>query len=126
MTAASTRRHKRRVAPGLGQHMRHRAAQSALSQNTGSSSSGGVGGPNDLASSKVSGTRIQTGSDFGVMARNTDIIVDKTLICKALVKRGGAPVDVCLPRRFGKTFNLSIIEEFLNVANSSDPHPVGG
>ncbi|KAI8321496.1 hypothetical protein GQ54DRAFT_297979, partial [Martensiomyces pterosporus] len=47
ITASSTRRHKRRVAPGSGQNKRRRAAQSAQSQNTGSSS-GGVGGPNDL------------------------------------------------------------------------------
>ncbi|KAI8318129.1 hypothetical protein GQ54DRAFT_314778 [Martensiomyces pterosporus] len=60
------------------------------------------------------------------MTRNTGIIVDKTLTCKAFVKRGRAPVCVSLPRRFGKTFNLSTIEEFLNVANSSDTHPVNG
>ncbi|KAI8318302.1 hypothetical protein GQ54DRAFT_336355 [Martensiomyces pterosporus] len=146
MTAASTRTHKRRVARGSGQNKRRRAAQNAQSQNTGSSSSSG-GGPNDLDKqppglagnvapvpvpslagppSKVPGTRIQTGSDFGVMARNTDIIVDKTLICKAFVKRGRAPVCVCLPKRYGKTFNLSISEKLLNVANSSDAHPMDG
>ncbi|KAI8319090.1 hypothetical protein GQ54DRAFT_335854 [Martensiomyces pterosporus] len=124
MTAASTRRHKWWVAPGSGQNKPRRAAQSTQSQNTGStSSSSSGGGPNDLAPSKVSGTRIQTGSDFGVMARNTGIIVDKTLICKAFVKCGRAPVCVSLRRRFGKTFNLSTIEEFLNVVNSSDAHP---
>ncbi|KAI8319003.1 hypothetical protein GQ54DRAFT_56624 [Martensiomyces pterosporus] len=47
MTAASTHRHKRRVAPGSGQNKRRRAAQNAQSQNTGSGSSSG-GGPNDL------------------------------------------------------------------------------
>ncbi|KAI8318128.1 hypothetical protein GQ54DRAFT_314777 [Martensiomyces pterosporus] len=142
MTAASTRRHKRRVALGSGQNMRRRTAQNAQSHNTSSNSSGG--GPIDLedtlsqpdrsqqegstptGAAKVSGTRIQTGSDFGVMTRNTGIIVDKTLTCKAFVKRGRAPVCVSLPRRFGKTFNLSTIEEFLNVANSSDTHPVNG
>ncbi|KAI8318130.1 hypothetical protein GQ54DRAFT_336453 [Martensiomyces pterosporus] len=66
---------------------------------------------------------IQTGSDLGVMARNTGIIVDKALICKAFLKPGRAAMCVSLPRRFGKTFNLSITEEFLNVVNSSDAHP---
>ncbi|KAI8318874.1 hypothetical protein GQ54DRAFT_299782 [Martensiomyces pterosporus] len=245
MTAANTRRHKRRVAPGSGQNKRRRAAQSAQSHNTDSTSnSSSGGGPNDLgytppqldtsqqesgtstgmrrmttrsmarravnqpghqetsetraapenagaeqapsqesndgrpivaivrpqrdsdavdstdtsgsaqpdaspvpmdiddantttsalepstahrsSPSKVSGTRIQTGSDFGVMARNTGIIVDKTLICKAFLKPARAPMCVCLPRRFGKTFNLSIIEEFLNVVNNSDAQPVDG
>ncbi|KAI8318997.1 hypothetical protein GQ54DRAFT_56918 [Martensiomyces pterosporus] len=60
------------------------------------------------------------------MARNTGIIVDKTLICKAFVKRGRAPACVCLPRHFGKTFNLSTIEEFLKVVDSSDAYPMDG
>ncbi|KAI8318583.1 hypothetical protein GQ54DRAFT_77503 [Martensiomyces pterosporus] len=60
------------------------------------------------------------------MARNTGITADKALTWKAFVKRGRAPVCVCLPRRFGKTFNLSIVEEFLNVVNSSDAHPMDG
>ncbi|KAI8318153.1 hypothetical protein GQ54DRAFT_336441 [Martensiomyces pterosporus] len=127
MTAASTRRHKRRVAPGSGQNKRRRAAQNAHYQNTGStSSSSSGGGPNDLAPSKVPGTRIQTGSDFGVMARNTGITADKMLIGKAFVKCGRAPVCVCLPRRFGKTFNLSTVDEFLNMVSSSNAHPVDG
>ncbi|KAI8318091.1 hypothetical protein GQ54DRAFT_300800, partial [Martensiomyces pterosporus] len=46
MTAASTRRHKHRVAPGLGQKKRRRASQNAQSHNTGSTSNSG--GPNDL------------------------------------------------------------------------------
>ncbi|KAI8318669.1 hypothetical protein GQ54DRAFT_314285 [Martensiomyces pterosporus] len=75
------------------------------------------------SAAKVSGTRIQTGLGFGVMVRNTGITADKTLTCKAFVKRGRAPVCVYLPRRF---LNLSIIEEFLNVVNSSDAHPVDG
>ncbi|KAI8318059.1 hypothetical protein GQ54DRAFT_336495 [Martensiomyces pterosporus] len=125
MTAANTHRHKRRVAPGSGQNKRRRAAQTTQSQSTGSTNCSG-GGPNDLAPSKVSGTRIQIGSDFGVMARNTGIIVDKTLIFKVFLKPGRAPVCVCLPRRFGKTFNLSTIEELLNMANNSDAHPVNG
>ncbi|KAI8318152.1 hypothetical protein GQ54DRAFT_104196 [Martensiomyces pterosporus] len=49
MTAASTRRHKRRVAPGSGQNKRRRAAQNIQSQSTGSTSnSNGGSGPNDL------------------------------------------------------------------------------
>ncbi|KAI8318026.1 hypothetical protein GQ54DRAFT_300908, partial [Martensiomyces pterosporus] len=49
MTAASTRRHKRRVAPGSGQNKRRRAPQNAQSHNTSSTSnSSSGGGPIDL------------------------------------------------------------------------------
>ncbi|KAJ2641211.1 hypothetical protein IW137_003167, partial [Coemansia sp. RSA 1287] len=33
---------------------------------------------------------------------------------------------VCLPSHFGKTFNLSVIEEFFNVVTCQDAEPVNG
>ncbi|KAI8318563.1 hypothetical protein GQ54DRAFT_300198, partial [Martensiomyces pterosporus] len=112
MTAASTRRHKRRVAPGSGQNKRHRAAQSTQSQTTGSTSSSSSGGnPNYLGYTLSQPDRSQQ---------------EGSTSTGAFVKRGRAPVCVSLRRRFGKTFNLSTIEEFLNVVNSSDAHPVNG
>ncbi|KAI9506486.1 hypothetical protein BX070DRAFT_1147 [Coemansia spiralis] len=76
--------------------------------------------------SKVSGSKIITGIDFGTMARKTGLIVDKTLVCKAFLASALTPLCICLPRRFGKTFNLSIIEEFFNVVNASDAAPADG
>ncbi|KAJ2785792.1 hypothetical protein H4R18_000338 [Coemansia javaensis] len=35
------------------------------------------------------------------------LVVDKSLICWALVNAGHKAIRICLPRRFGKTFNLS-------------------
>ncbi|KAJ2778511.1 hypothetical protein H4R18_004557 [Coemansia javaensis] len=53
------------------------------------------------------------------------LIVDKSLICWALVNAGHKAIRICLPRRFGKTFNLSVIECFFNVATRHDAtrHP---
>ncbi|KAI8317900.1 hypothetical protein GQ54DRAFT_301037, partial [Martensiomyces pterosporus] len=49
MTAAMTRRHKRRVAPGSSQNKRCITTQNTQSHNTGSASNSGSGdGPNDL------------------------------------------------------------------------------
>ncbi|KAJ2058657.1 Cytoplasmic GTPase/eEF2-like protein (ribosomal biogenesis) [Coemansia sp. S2] len=66
------------------------------------------------------------GGDFGHIARKNGLIVDKTLICKALIDYNVEAICVCLPRRFGKTFNLSIVEEFFNVVTSNDVKPVDG
>ncbi|KAI8318525.1 hypothetical protein GQ54DRAFT_314409 [Martensiomyces pterosporus] len=93
MTAASTRRHKRRVAPGSGQNKCRRTAQRTQSHKTGNSSSGG--GPNDVEHTPSQPDRSQ--------------------------QEGSTPTG-----RFGKTFNLSTIEEFLKVVNSSDAYPVDG
>ncbi|KAJ2046169.1 Cytoplasmic GTPase/eEF2-like protein (ribosomal biogenesis) [Coemansia sp. S16] len=66
------------------------------------------------------------GGDFGHIARKNGLIVDKMLICKALIDYNVEAICVCLPRRFGKTFNLSIVEEFFNVVTSNDVKPVDG
>ncbi|KAI9506468.1 hypothetical protein BX070DRAFT_259824 [Coemansia spiralis] len=76
--------------------------------------------------SKVSGSKIITGIDFGTMARKTGLIVDKTLVCKAFLASAPTPLWICLPRRFGKSFSLSLIEEFFNVVNASDAAPADG
>ncbi|KAJ2799778.1 hypothetical protein H4R21_003433 [Coemansia helicoidea] len=47
-------------------------------------------------------------------------IVDKTLTCKALLEIPSSAVRICLPRRFGKSFNLSVIEQFFNPATVND------
>ncbi|KAJ1850567.1 hypothetical protein LPJ76_006387, partial [Coemansia sp. RSA 638] len=75
---------------------------------------------------KVHGTIINVSGDFGTIARQRGIVLDKSLLCKALFDTPSAPIRVCLPRRFGKTFNLSVIEEFFNVVTSKDAEPVDG
>ncbi|KAJ2537749.1 hypothetical protein EV175_006628, partial [Coemansia sp. RSA 1933] len=82
--------------------------------------------PKPTSPSKVSGSRVLTGGDFRILSCNTGVIVDKTLICKAFWMVRSSPVCICLPRRFGKSFNISIIEEFFNVPNSTDNAPVAG
>ncbi|KAJ2219742.1 hypothetical protein IW143_002551, partial [Coemansia sp. RSA 520] len=74
---------------------------------------------------KVHGTIINVSGDFGRVARQGGIVLDKSLLCKALFDTP-APIRVCLPRRFGKTFNLSVIEEFFNVVTCKDAKLVDG
>ncbi|KAJ2281245.1 hypothetical protein GGH14_002053 [Coemansia sp. RSA 370] len=74
---------------------------------------------------KVHGTIINVSGDFGRVARQGGIVLDKSLLCKALFDTH-APIRVCLPRRFGKTFNLSVIEEFFNVITCKDAKLVDG
>ncbi|KAJ2835220.1 hypothetical protein FBU31_001682 [Coemansia sp. 'formosensis'] len=76
--------------------------------------------------SSVTGNQLQANGDFGCIARNNGLIVDKTRLCKALFDCNAKVVCVCLPRRFGKTFNLSIVEEFFNVITNNDIKPVDG
>ncbi|KAJ2538705.1 hypothetical protein GGF49_005743 [Coemansia sp. RSA 1853] len=74
---------------------------------------------------KVHGNIINVSGDFGRVARQEGMVVDKSLLCKALFDTH-APIRVCLPRRFGKTFNLSVIEEFFNVVTCEDAKPLDG
>ncbi|KAJ2889278.1 hypothetical protein GGI21_006635, partial [Coemansia aciculifera] len=76
--------------------------------------------------SKASGKKLWIGGDFGRIARKNGLIVDKTLMCKLLVDNISEAICICLPRRFGKTFSLSIIEEFFNVVHGNDVDPVDG
>ncbi|KAJ2541813.1 hypothetical protein GGF49_003339, partial [Coemansia sp. RSA 1853] len=78
------------------------------------------------SSAKAHGTIIDVTGDFGTIARQGGLVLDKSLICKALFDTPSAPIRVCLPRRFGKTFNLSVIEEFFNVVTCQDAEPVDG
>ncbi|KAJ2495594.1 hypothetical protein GGH96_006337, partial [Coemansia sp. RSA 1972] len=75
---------------------------------------------------KVHGNIINVSGDFGTVSRHRGIVLDKSLLCKALFDTSLAPIRVCLPRRFGKTFNLSVIEEFFNVVTCKDAEPVNG
>ncbi|KAJ2795502.1 hypothetical protein H4R21_005082, partial [Coemansia helicoidea] len=47
-------------------------------------------------------------------------IVDKTLVCKLLLEAPADAVRICLPRRFGKSFNLSVIEQFFNPVTANE------
>ncbi|KAJ2215581.1 hypothetical protein EV179_001991 [Coemansia sp. RSA 487] len=76
--------------------------------------------------SKVSGRRIVVGGDFETLERGSGIVVDKTPICKALFEAREAPICICLPRRCGKIFSLSIVEKFFNVLNNDDGPVVDG
>ncbi|KAJ2658137.1 hypothetical protein IW148_004850, partial [Coemansia sp. RSA 1199] len=78
------------------------------------------------SSAKAHGTIIDVSGDFSTIARQGGLVLDKSLICKALLDTPSAPIRVCLPRRFGKTFNLSVIEEFFNVITCKDAEPVDG
>ncbi|KAJ2801719.1 hypothetical protein H4R21_002692, partial [Coemansia helicoidea] len=69
---------------------------------------------------RVVGKRITIGSTFLGTFQLDGIIVDKTLVCKALLESPDKAVRICLPRRFGKTFNLSIIEQFFNLVTVND------
>ncbi|KAJ1773981.1 hypothetical protein LPJ74_000080 [Coemansia sp. RSA 1843] len=79
-----------------------------------------------LSPSKVSGRKILVGGDFETLGRGSGIVVDKTLICKALFEAKSSPICICLPRRCGKTFSLSIVEKFFNVLNNDDGPVVDG
>ncbi|KAJ2774851.1 hypothetical protein IWQ56_000392 [Coemansia nantahalensis] len=54
------------------------------------------------------------GSTFLKTLADDGFIVDKSLTCKALLETPEDAVRICLPRRFGKSFNLSVIEQFFN------------
>ncbi|KAJ2390056.1 hypothetical protein H4S02_002060 [Coemansia sp. RSA 2611] len=76
--------------------------------------------------SRVHGAKANVQGDFEKVARRNGLFVDKSLLCKALYEAEGTPICVCFPRRFGKTFNLSVIEEFFNVVSNTDIAPEDG
>ncbi|KAJ1741351.1 hypothetical protein LPJ68_002902 [Coemansia sp. RSA 1086] len=80
----------------------------------------------NLSPSKVYGNRIEVNGDFGTVARGNGVVLDKSLLCKALFDAGRTAICVCLPRRFGKTFNLSVLEEFFNIPHGEDAAAVNG
>ncbi|KAJ1718677.1 hypothetical protein LPJ61_006518 [Coemansia biformis] len=47
-------------------------------------------------------------------------LVDKSLLCKAFLECGSYVVRVSLPPRFGKSFNLSVLEQFFDVVTVND------
>ncbi|KAJ2845037.1 hypothetical protein IWW36_004950, partial [Coemansia brasiliensis] len=75
---------------------------------------------------KAYGSKINVNGDFGTVARGNGVVLDKSLLCKALFDAGRTAICVCLPRRFGKTFNLSVLEEFFNVLHGDDAAVVNG
>ncbi|KAJ2848178.1 hypothetical protein IWW36_003455 [Coemansia brasiliensis] len=75
---------------------------------------------------KAYGSKINVNGDFGTVARGNGVVLDKSLLCKALFDAGRTAICVCLPRRFEKTFNLSVLEEFFNVLHGKDAAVVNG
>ncbi|KAJ2748742.1 hypothetical protein IWQ56_007383, partial [Coemansia nantahalensis] len=69
---------------------------------------------------RVVGKRMAIGEDFLETSNRGGFIVDKTLTCKALLESPDKAVRICLPRRFGKTFNLSVIAQFFNPVTVHD------
>ncbi|KAJ2850834.1 hypothetical protein IWW36_001558 [Coemansia brasiliensis] len=69
---------------------------------------------------KAYGSKINVNGGFGTVARGNGVVLDKSLLCKALFNADRTAICVCLPRRFGKTFNLSVLEEFFNVLHGDD------
>ncbi|KAJ2696422.1 hypothetical protein H4R19_005744, partial [Coemansia spiralis] len=74
--------------------------------------------PSELA--RASGSQFVTGGDFPETLEGRGFIVDKSLLCKALLDSGKKAMRICLPRRFGKSFGLSVIAEFFNVVTIHD------
>ncbi|KAJ1718346.1 hypothetical protein LPJ61_006680, partial [Coemansia biformis] len=46
--------------------------------------------------------------------------VDKSLLCRVFLECESYVVRVSLPPRFGKSFNLSVLEQFFNVVTMND------
>ncbi|KAJ2608553.1 hypothetical protein H4S08_004412, partial [Coemansia sp. RSA 1365] len=62
--------------------------------------------------SKVTGNKYLIGGDFWDIKGSDAITVDKTLLCKAFYDLESQTTALYLPRRFGKTFALSMIQSF--------------
>ncbi|PIA12574.1 hypothetical protein COEREDRAFT_12580, partial [Coemansia reversa NRRL 1564] len=62
--------------------------------------------------SKVTGNKYSIGGDFWDIKGSDAITVDKTLLCKAFHDLESQTTALYLPRRFGKTFSLSMIQSF--------------
>ncbi|KAJ1719412.1 hypothetical protein LPJ61_006311 [Coemansia biformis] len=72
---------------------------------------------------KVTGQRFKVGGGFLGISDGGGFIVDKSLLCKAFLEGKEDVVRVCLPRRFGKSFNLGVLAEFFNVVTVNDCPP---
>ncbi|KAJ1718091.1 hypothetical protein LPJ61_006868, partial [Coemansia biformis] len=69
---------------------------------------------------KVTGQRFKAGGGFLEISDGGGFIVDKSLLCKAFLECEDDVVRVCLPRRFGKSFNLGVLAAFFNVVTVND------
>lgn len=64
---------------------------------------------------------VATGNDFANTRRNSNsLFVDKTLLIKTFLDSGDAVTLITRPRRFGKTFNLSMLYHFLSCHQAED------
>ncbi|PIA14052.1 hypothetical protein COEREDRAFT_89120, partial [Coemansia reversa NRRL 1564] len=77
--------------------------------------------------SKITGNKYSIGGDFWDIKGSDAITVDKTLLCKAFHDLESQTTALYLPRRFGKTFALSMIQSFFCVPVIKDVSvPKGG
>ncbi|KAJ1886023.1 hypothetical protein LPJ66_009835 [Kickxella alabastrina] len=63
---------------------------------------------------RVTGAKPGAGSGFAVSKSQGHIVVDKTLVCRGFWDVSSRISLFCLPRRFGKSFNLSVIRMFFS------------
>ncbi|KAJ2777594.1 hypothetical protein H4R18_005084 [Coemansia javaensis] len=80
----------------------------------------------DPLPARVEGKRVVVGTDFLKTLAKGGFIVDKSLACKALLESPNEAMRICLPRRFGKSFNLSVITQFFNPITTHDCVPGAG
>ena len=53
--------------------------------------------------------------DFGVLRQNNYFYIDKTSFIKEWWESGDSVTLITRPRRFGKTLNLSMVEQFFSI-----------
>ena len=60
-------------------------------------------------------------SEFGDLRRKDRYYVDKTLLIAEWLSSGTAVTLITRPRRFGKTLNMTMLREFLDITKDSRP-----
>ncbi|KAJ2653170.1 hypothetical protein IWW40_000536 [Coemansia sp. RSA 1250] len=73
----------------------------------------------DWSRVRIHGTGNGSGS-FTPTINHHQMMVDKSLVCRALLDIDAAIVRVCAPAGFGKTLNLKIISTVFNILNCND------
>ncbi|KAJ2715667.1 hypothetical protein H4R19_001077 [Coemansia spiralis] len=96
------------------------APPSSPADPSGDSFSGSVTSAAPPEFAGASGSQFVTGGDFPTTLEEGGLIVDKSLLCKALLDSGKEAMRICLPRGFGKSFGLSVIAAFFNVVTIHD------
>ena len=65
--------------------------------------------------------RLPIGDDSFVSAMGRSVLVDKTMLIADVLDSDCKVVQFCRPRRFGKTFNMTMLKAFLELPPTSDP-----